>query len=453
MKKPDLINRLFGIVVFLVGIVIVLLPFHAFLTVFAASIFGHYTLFRLWKEFLVLLCGAYIIYLFITDKKIRMPVIKDKLTWLIAAYVILDLVIGFIAYSSHKVSTKALAYGLLDDIRFLAFFIICWVVGFKSEKLSANWKKIIIWPAIIVVLFGLLQMSVLPINFLSHFGYSAKTIPPYQTINNNIHFVRILSTLRGANPLGAYLILPISALAVLIIRERKSWLAAKLLLLIGSFIVLFGSYSRSAWLGALLACLILGLTTIKKSWLRRFKIPLIAGAVVLLAIGVFGVIIFSKSSSFQEFVFHTQTNSSSPISSDQAHIAALVSGIKQVSLKPFGRGPGASGPASFYNHYGIARVPENYFLEIGEESGFLGMLLFIGINIVVGLRLWRRRSSAFALVMFISLIGITFVNLLLLAWTDDTLSYIWWGLAGLAMAITPAKLDRASKPKKKPVIY
>jgi hypothetical protein len=35
--------------------------------------------------------------------------------------------------------------------------------------------------------------------------------------------------------------------------------------------------------------------------------------------------------------------------------------------------------------------------------------------------------------LFASLIGITLVNLLLYAWSDDTLSYIWWGLAGIAM--------------------
>jgi hypothetical protein len=32
-----------------------------------------------------------------------------------------------------------------------------------------------------------------------------------------------------------------------------------------------------------------------------------------------------------------------------------------------------------------------------------------------------------------SLIGISFVNLLSHAWADDTLAYLWWGLAGIAI--------------------
>ena len=58
MKDLAVKNKLFSIVLALITIVIVLLPFHAFLTVWAASLFGHYTLFRLWKEFLVLFCWS-----------------------------------------------------------------------------------------------------------------------------------------------------------------------------------------------------------------------------------------------------------------------------------------------------------------------------------------------------------------------------------------------------------
>lgn len=447
MKDLAVKNKLFSIVLALITIVIVLLPFHAFLTVWAASLFGHYTLFRLWKEFLVLFCGLFVIYLFFIDKKVRQKILKDKLVWVILAYVILDFIVGGVAFFTHKVTTKALAYGLLDDLRFLAFFIICWAVAICRPELTKRWQKMIIWPALIVVLFGLLEMSVLPINFLAHFGYSAKTIPPYQTINNNIHFVRILSTLRGANPLGAYLILPISAIAVLFVKSFKSWNWAKALFFIGSIVVLVGSYSRSAWIGAFLSCVVLALTLISKSFIKRFKVPIIVTGIVILGLVISSFVLLGKSTRFQDIVFHTQAHSASPVSSDQAHISALITGIKQVELKPLGRGPGSSGPASFYNHDGVPRVPENYFLEVGEESGFLGMALFIAINILVGYRLWQRRDADFALTLFVSLVGITFVNLLLLAWTDDTLSYIWWGLAGLAMAIPPAGKVYVAKPK------
>jgi hypothetical protein len=64
------------------------------------------------------------------------------------------------------------------------------------------------------------------------------------------------------------------------------------------------------------------------------------------------------------------------------------------------------------------------------------MALFIAINVYIGRELWRRRTDALALGLFVSLIGLTFVNMLSHAWSDDTLTYLWWGLAGIALTTT-----------------
>jgi hypothetical protein len=68
------------------------------------------------------------------------------------------------------------------------------------------------------------------------------------------------------------------------------------------------------------------------------------------------------------------------------------------------------------------------------------MILFIAINYLVACELWYRRNSLLARVLLASFVGITFVNLLSHAWADDTLAYLWWGLAGLAIA--PIIADR-----------
>ena len=62
------------------------------------------------------------------------------------------------------------------------------------------------------------------------------------------------------------------------------------------------------------------------------------------------------------------------------------------------------------------------------------MVLFVAICVLVGRELWRHRSEQLAKILLASLVGITFVNLLSHAWTDDTLSYLWWGLAGICLA-------------------
>lgn len=448
MKASLVKTRLIAIIVLIAGVSMVLLPFFAILTVWAGANFGHYTAFRLWIEDLVFIIGLGVIWLLITDHQMAKQIVKNKLSWVIGGYVILELIMALAAHLNRSVSAKALAYGMLDDLRFLAFFIICWVAALYSKKLNNIWYKIVLIPAVIVVGFGLLQMSVLPANFLVHFGYSAKTIMPFQTINNNSKYVRILSTLRGANPLGAYLILPISVLAVLLVKYPKSWTWAKILLLIASFVVLYGSYSRAAWIGAVLACLAAGLSLIRIKWLIKYKWPLIIGGGIILIGLVFAGYSLRHSTEFQNVIFHTQTNSASPISSDQAHLLAIIAGIKYLSHRPLGAGPGVSGPASFYNHYRPARIPENYFLEIGEETGWLGMVLFILINVFLGYQLWLRRSSPFALALLVSLIGITLVNLVSLAWTDDTLSYLWWGLAGLTMSIPIVNNKAKAKVKR-----
>ncbi|MCL4357672.1 O-antigen ligase family protein [Patescibacteria group bacterium] len=430
-------SKAVALVLGLIAIIIVLLPFHAFLTVWAASNFGHYTLFRLWKEFLVAFCGLVVIGWFFTDTNVRRGIFKTKLAWLTIAYAALDLLLALIDYQAHKVSLKAVAYGVLDDLRFLAFFIICWAAGIKSHALNRRWEKLILWPAAVVVAFGLLQMSVLPANVLSHFGYGPHTIMPFQTINNNPHYIRILSTLRGSDPLGAYLILPIAVLAVLLISYPKSWNWLKALFLIGAAAVLYGSYSRGAWIGAVLAVVLVAIIGVNKQILAKYKTPLtVVGVVILvLVIGAFAALGTSKR--FQNIVFHTQSNSAAPVSSDAAHLSALKTSIKQVLNQPFGDGPGTSGPASVYNHDAPARITEDYFLEVGEESGWIGLILFVAINVYVGLMLWQRRRSPFALALLAAFIGLSFVNLLTLEWTDDTMTYIFWGLAGLCIAVTP----------------
>jgi len=439
--------RLIVFVLSIIMLVIVLLPFHAFLTVWAGSSFGHYTAFRLWKEDLVFVIGLVVIGLMIADHKMAKEILTTKLSWAIGAYVVLDLAVAAVAHFNHSVSNKALAYGLLDDLRFLAFFIICWAAAIYSKRLNNVWYKLILWPALIVIGFGLLQMFVLPANFLSHYGYGPKTIMPYQTINNNPHYIRILSTLRGADPLGTYLILPISVLAVLLIRYPKSWTWAKLLVLVGAIIVLFGSYSRGAWIGAVLACLFMAASYINFNSLARYKLPIVIGLIILFGLAIGGGLAFRHSHTFENIFFHTQTNSAAPVSSDQAHLTAIEGGLKRVFHHLFGSGPGSSGPGSVYNHDRPARIPENYFLEVGEESGWLGLVLFVIINALVAVKLWQRRDSAFALSLLAALVGITVVNMLTLAWTDDTLSYIWWGLAGLAMVTPIVKNDSKLKAK------
>jgi O-antigen ligase len=412
-------------------VIFFLMPFHAFLTVWGSSLFGHYTALRLWKEVLLLLCAIGAGYLILADGKIRSHTLPRRLVQVILAFIALNIAWGLLALNDD-VTLKALGYGWVSDLRYLVFFLVTWTVALRMARVRINWQWLVIYPSIAVVAFGLLQIFVLPHDFLRHFGYGPNTIPAVETINHNSHYIRIASTLRGANPLGAYLIIPITILTVLLIRKGRNWLQA--VLLGASLIVLFFSFSRSAWIGATLSILVVIFLSHLSSKTQR--IALIGTAALVIVAGIIAIA-FRHDMKYQNFVFHTQKNSAVASTSDQGHLQALRAGLKDIRYHPLGYGPGTAGPASYYNTGHPVRISENYFVQVGQETGWLGLILFLLINVGVALLLYNRRKDPLALSLFASLIGLTLINLFSHAWADDTLAYVWWGLAGVALAPLP----------------
>ncbi len=425
-------------------LILFLMPFHALLTVWGSSIFGHYTSFRLWKEVLLVVSAVGVLYLMLTDSKIRTHTLSRRLVWLILIYMLLNVVWGLLALNQHDVTAKALGYGLIVNLRYLVFFLVTWAVALRMSRLRSHWQWAVYWPAMGVVAFGLLQIFFLPHDFLRHFGYGPATIQPFDTINHNSHYVRIASTLRGANPLGAYLLIPISLLAVLLLNpKRRTWLQA--IFLAASLVVLFFSFSRSAWIGALISLALILAVSVRTRPSRLVTLGIIG---VVVAAAVITTIAFHRNPRFENFIFHTQTHSAVKTTSDENHLSALKTNLGEVWDYPLGKGPGTAGPASIYNTGHPTRIAENYFVQISQETGWLGFGLFALINVGVGYLLWIRRADPLALSLFASLIGLTFINLLSHAWADDTLAYVWWGLAGVAMA--PDRKTQAAKSEKPP---
>lgn len=428
-------------------VILLLMPFHALLTVWGATLIDNYTALRLWKEALLAVSIIGVIYLLLTDHRIRTHTLQRRLIWAIMVYALLNIVWGLLALNQQDVTSKALGYGLISNLRFLAFFLVAWAVALRLVRLRTNYQWVILWPAVIVVVFGLLQALVLPHDFLRHFGYSEATIPAYETINNNPNYIRIASTLRGANPLGAYLLIPLTLLTVILLRRPRDW--RPLLLLVATLVTLFFSFSRSAWLAAVVSVAAILVLSVRSVRARRL---LLASAGVLAVLAVAATITLRNSSQFENIVFHTQNSaSSSPVTSNEGHIAALQTGLDDLADHPLGQGPGTAGPASVYNDNQV-RIAENYYIQVGQETGWLGLLLFLLITAGVGYLLWLRRADPLALSLFASLVGLTLINMLSHAWADDTLAYIWWGLAGIALAPNP-KLEavpQAVKPVSKP---
>lgn len=420
--------------------IILLVPFHAFLTVWLSSLVGHYTTLRLWKEVLLVLCAIGAIYLLLTDSKIRIHTMTRRLVWLVLAYMSLNVIWGLLAINQHDVNAKALGYGLIVNLRFLVFFLVAWAAALRLVRLRNNWPWLVYWPAIGVVIIGLLQVFVLPDDFLRHFGYGNGTIQPIETINNNRDYLRAFSTLRGANPLGAYLVIPISLVTIWLLRRGRNWRYA--LFLAAAAMLLFFSFSRSAWVGAALSVATILFLNRLSAKSQKIAVVVVAGLVL---VGAGLTVAFHRTARFENFIFHTQTNSAVPTTSNSERLTALQNGAENLSQHPLGNGPGTAGPASVYNNH-PPRIAEDYYIQIGQEVGWLGLFVFLLINAGVAYLLFLRRGDPLALALFASLIGITFINLLSHAWTDDTLAYVWWGLAGIAMAPVSRAKDAPDEP-------
>lgn len=428
-------NRVTGVINWVAIIIIALLPFHEFLTTWLGDNFGYLPVFRIWKEILILICSFFIIYLISKKPVLKRWVRSDPLILLIWLYVALTILLGLWAYHNKQVNIKALGDGLIIDLRYFAFFGITAVLTYYSDFLKSHWREAIIIPGVLVLAFGVAQLFLQP-NFLSHFGYGAKTIPAYATVNSNKSIVRIQSTLRGPDPLGAYIVVLVPAI---LIGLRKKYLKALLIAL--SLIVLYFTYSRSGVVGLVVALVVLAyLEWVKPAWRKTFVIVLASLAVL----GLLGVLLLRNNTSVQNVLFHTQTGSVNP-SSNAARVSAWESGIRDIIHQPLGGGTGTAGPASVHNNH-PARIAENYYLQIGQEIGVIGLAIFVAINIIVGVRLYKRRDDPFSAMLLAIFIGVSVINMTDHAWADDVLSLIWWGLAGIAL--TPA-IIKGSNPKQK----
>jgi O-antigen ligase len=452
MKKvaPSQISSISSV---LIAATLVLLPFHALLTVWAGSNFGHYEAFRLWIEVLLVPLALLTVYAGWKDIAIRALFRRDKLVLVSLAYILWQVLLGLYALQAGWVNGAALLTGWATDLRFVAFMLICWVIATQRPWLVWQWRRLLLIPAGVVVAFGALQAWVLSPDILRHFGYGSDTIAPYTTVDAKATYIRVQSTLRGPNPFGAYLVLPITALVAYVVRGmRKERELATFIFLAVACVALGATYSRSAYIGAVLSVAYICWLSLPSRRAKKWLLAVFAAAVLVAGATA---LVLRHNDTFENTFFHTDEHSQSSQSSNEVRSSALQQGAKDMFEHPLGSGPGSAGPASVRNN-NPARIAENYYLQVGQETGWIGLGLFVAINVLLVMRIWQRRGRQLAVILLASFVGITFINMLSHAWADDTLGMLWWGFAGIALSLPPpaqqgakiAKVTRARNKKK-----
>jgi hypothetical protein len=409
--------------------VLFLIVVHAPLAVGLGSLLPDYaTPIKAWKEVTLGLLAVVAIVL-IHRHNLWRAILHSKLMLLCLIFIDIHLLLALMGLDD----TSPVVAGLMIDLRFIAMFMLMYVLVLIRPDSLRRIVRVIAAGAVVVIGFGLLQITVLPDNVLSRLGYSDDTITPYTTIDRNPDFVRINSTLRGPNPLGALMAIYVALISAYFLRRSYAADTRRRLTagatMIGAVAVLFASFSRSAYAGAVAALMAVGLAT-KRPSKRTMTVG--AAGIAVLGIGLFYV---SSTDWFSNVVLHEDPESTVVAKSNTGHFESLVDSARRLVTEPFGAGIGSTGSAAMYDGSPANDVViENYYFFVAHEAGWLGLSLFLIILVYVMRRLWDRRDSWLALGVFASGIALSLIGLLLPVWADETVSLIWWGLAGAVVA-------------------
>lgn len=401
---------------------------HAPISVGLGVLWPHYgLLIKSWKEILMVFVGLIAIYLLYKRKQFYL--LRDPILVVILVYGLLHLFL--VIFSSNGFNSNEIMAGLAIDLRYVLFFGLSYLALKMYRKYYGLFIKVGVIGASIVLIFALLQVFILPHDILKYIGYSHDTISPFLTVDQNPNFIRINSTLRGPNPLGAYAIISLSLIVSAFIKRKivnkKPLILLISLLFIGSLVSLWSSYSRSAFIGAIISVgLILWIVNFRK---LSTKVWITIG---ILLVTVASAIFLARDTSFvSNVLLHDNPSDLNSVNSNEGHISSLRQGFELLLLQPMGAGIGSTGSASLYSNSPL--IIENQYLFIAHETGWFGLILFISIFLTIMIKLWNRRKEWLALGVFVSGVGLAIVGLLLPVWADDTVAIIWWGLAGIVI--------------------
>lgn len=423
--KATWLERIYmtALLVILAGVAV-----HAPLSVWLGTVFPDASLVvKSWKEIVMMLLipAACVI---VARRDLWRIIAKDWIFRCIVLYAVLHILLLPLAWQGVL---PAIA-GLAIDLRYILFFGLVYVAVMAWPDFRRQALVVVTIGAFVVLGFATLQLF-LPPDILSHIGYSKMTIEPYLTVDKNPDYIRVNSTLRGPNPLGAYAGMVLAVLAAAWAKGKVGFSGVRSSIWLGvlggcGVVALWISYSRSALVAGIIGVLSALLLVYYKRISRKMWI--ISSMLLFALVG--GVLAARETPLISNVIFHENPNGGSIVSSNDDHVSSLQYGIAQLMHEPLGSGIGSTGSASLLG--GSPALVENQFLFVAHETGWLGLGLFLGLFVLVMKRLWQKRKDWLSLGVFASGIGLSMIGMLLPVWTDDTVSIIWWGLAGIAIA-------------------
>lgn len=408
---------------FLLALVLVM-PLHAFLAISLGKLTGHQAILQSWKEVGLAVAAVAAWAIFFTNKQVKQRVAKQPAAWTAKAFIVVALIITAI---SHSVGFYSVLLGVKTTLGFLVLFVAVQATEFTQKRWNTLIKGLLAVSSAIG-LFAIAQVYLLPADWLTRFGYGTSTVLPFHLVDPAVASIRIIASFSGPNQLGSFMIIPLLISFWLVL--QKKWLAI-LPLLLTSF-ALFHSYSRSAWIGTLIGLFMVLLIRLQGWWKLTLFAPLAALAVTA---SILSGPVKAMTTNLTFYVFHGQFVDGHTNGSDSNRLSNAQYGITKIQTRPQGYGLGTAGPASKNTAQPI--ITENSYLQIGIETGIIGLLLFIATVVLTIYALWGQRLFVGeAVPLLAALIGLSATNMFLHTWADSATALVLWGLMGYCLAAT-----------------
>lgn len=329
----------------------------------------------------------------------------------------------------------SLKFALAKSWYILVFFFLTYLF-IKSERMKKHWFLVVMIPMALTI----------AVIFIRHTGYGLS----FESINsvvgpfyrNHVTYAAIIA-----------IFIPFLWFSIAFLNKKPSkWLWA--IGLVASFIALYFTYTRAAYLAVMVAA----------AWyfIMRFRMTKPVLVLSLVGAGIFLVVMakdnryldyepdYAKTITHYKFENLIQATYQFEDISTMERFYRWIAGIYMLKEDPvFGFGPG-----NFYNYYKsftdenfvtyVSDNPEksgvhNYFLMTATDQGVPGFFIFISLCIAAllyGERLFHRlqgkRNRAFGIACILSLVAILFMQLFNdLIETDKIGSFFFFNLACL----------------------
>jgi hypothetical protein len=334
-----------------------------------------------------------------------------KIEWSWIDALIFGYIGSMIIVSIFTTGIAGIIYGGRYDFSFLLAF---WVVYHGStllrQRVSYYLKIFLVSGGIMLFLSWLLKWP-LTEDLLLHFWYcgnpsswqACNGVPPIFHGIDGAHVRRFQWLLDGPNTMWAFLIL-FSGIFAYYMRMKKEWYFLAGLILIGLFIMIVYTYSRSALLGAMGGIVIAIIWSFKPLY-TKYRTQFIT--MIILFIGIIWILWIKYGDNTQAILGRE--------GSTKGHYERMVTSIDRFIEHPMGQWLGSSGPA--YRHImdvdatnmeKLDRfyIPESWYIQQFVEWWVLWGILFLAIMFVLFIALVSKSPTLWAMFVWVGIMNL-----------------------------------------------